>query len=119
MKYNHTGNFSFEEAVNFEHPTGESLTVPDMTMSLQELVSRNIRGLPIPGHQPSYNDEFIPDIKHMDLTERDDYIDSVKQRNEAAKDGLLNRLNGKLKDRNSRKNASGGPLDSEPSPKEA
>lgn len=49
---------------------GVSLTVPDMTMSLKELVDRHTRGLEVPQYQPVYNGyELIPDHRMMDLEE--------------------------------------------------
>lgn len=119
MKYQHSGNFAFEEGVNFEHPIGDSMTVPDMTMSLQELVSRNVRGLPVPGFQPSYNDEFVPDMAHMDLAERDDYIESLKEANRGKVSSLQTKLDERKSKRNARKDAERSEVESKPGSQEA
>lgn len=55
---------------------GPSLTVPDQTMSLREILSRHARGLPIAGNNAPafYSDEEQLDIKHFDLADQEDII---------------------------------------------
>lgn len=52
---------------------GEDLTVPDQAMSIRELLLRNSRGLPLGGQERVvfYNgeDDDLPDIKKLDLSE--------------------------------------------------
>lgn len=54
--------------------TAPSMTVPDQTMSIREILDRYARGLPIEGQKvPMYDgDEFVPDIAHMDLVDVDE-----------------------------------------------
>lgn len=58
---------------DYETPEGESMTVPDQTMSMREIISRYARGLPINAsmRQDAYYDEFgeFPDTSNMDLAE--------------------------------------------------
>lgn len=58
---------------DYETPKGESMTVPDQTMSMREIISRYARGLPINAsmRQDAYYDEFgeFPDTSNMDLAE--------------------------------------------------
>lgn len=61
--------------------TQPSKTVPDQTMSIKEIMERYARGLPIEaGKVPIYHGEEdeIPDLKRMDLSERADYLEAVK-----------------------------------------
>lgn len=52
--------------------TEPSMTQPDMTMSLQELLERHTRGLEVPMYEGVYDDEdFVPDPRSMDLTDYD------------------------------------------------
>lgn len=66
----------FKTFLNFPHfgpnpelNTQKSETVPDMTMSLSELLQRHTRGQEIPTFEGTYNDDYIPDIDRLDLTE--------------------------------------------------
>lgn len=63
-------NYDFT-SVSGEVFTKKSLTIPDATMSLRELLDRYARGLPVNGSEPVYHgDEVeIPNLKAMDLTE--------------------------------------------------
>lgn len=51
--------------------TMPSNTIPDQTMSLREILDRYARGIPPNGKEPIYHgdDEFVPDLKRMDLAE--------------------------------------------------
>jgi len=68
----------------FPH-TGEvnnmpSRTIPDQTLSMQEILTRYARGLPLTnGKQPIYNgDEDLPDLKTMDLAEIQEYKENIQ-----------------------------------------
>lgn len=52
--------------------TSPSMTVPDQTMSVREIMDRYARGLPVGGSRlPQYDEEDdMPDIKTLDLVER-------------------------------------------------
>lgn len=63
-----------------EHQTEKSLTVPNQSMTILEMVKRHQKGLPVDGGRqtPIYNGEdLIPDLNNMDLADREAYIDSV------------------------------------------
>lgn len=54
-----------------------SQTLPDQSMSLQEILRRYAQGRPIYGdnREPTYSDQFIPDMRKLDLVERDELIE--------------------------------------------
>lgn len=57
---------------NYEVNIKPSMTVPDQTMGLKELLDRFARGLPLTGKvkEPQFHGEDMPpDLKKMDLTE--------------------------------------------------
>lgn len=61
--------------VNAEH----SLTVPNMTMSLEELLKRYTRGEQVSVFEPVFNgDEDFPDVENMDVLDRIDLLNQVK-----------------------------------------
>jgi len=51
---------------NFENVDPHSLTVPDMAMSLQEIMEKFTQGGTLLGHDPVYYDDEFPDISKMD-----------------------------------------------------
>lgn len=57
---------------HYEINNEPSLTVPDQTMSIQEILERYARGLPIGGQNEGYYDEEddLPDPRTLDLEER-------------------------------------------------
>lgn len=66
---------------------GPSMTVPDMAMSLSEIMSRSARGLDVFGNKvPKYDDDdqdyeldFItPDFEKLDLAERQQLAEEAK-----------------------------------------
>lgn len=64
----------------FPEPKGEtnnlpSLTIPDQSLSVRDLMERQSRGLSLSGVKvPIYHgeDEFLPEYKNLDLSERED-----------------------------------------------
>lgn len=57
-----------------------SMTIPDQTMSIREILDRFARGLPLGGQRvPVYNgeDDDLPDLQHMDLADREEYMESA------------------------------------------
>lgn len=70
-----------------------SLTVPDQTMSLKDIISRFVRGLPLPSFGAEYNEDGdVPDFNKMDLSEIYDWRDLHTQkltdlRDKAVKEG--------------------------------
>lgn len=73
-------NYDSKDRRNFEYPTGESMTVPDMTLGLSELLARYTRGAEIPMFQPIYEgDTDAPDISRMDTVEKTAYAQHIAQ----------------------------------------
>lgn len=58
------------ETTDQETPEGESETVPDMTLTIPELLERHTRGqaIPIAGNA-IYSEDELPDLSTLDLTE--------------------------------------------------
>lgn len=57
---------------NYEEITEPSLTIPDQTLTIREILDRYARGLSIDGvKNPLFDDEdFLPDPRTLDLEER-------------------------------------------------
>lgn len=55
--------------------------IPDQSMTVREIMDRFTRGLPLDaGKVPIYEgEEYSPDLLHMDLADREEYIQSVFQ----------------------------------------
>jgi hypothetical protein len=68
--------FPYDGEVNNE----PSLTVPDQSMSIQTILERYARGLPIGGRTDEYYDEddTMPDYRSLDLTEIAELQKNVK-----------------------------------------
>lgn len=69
---------------NYETNDEPSLTVPDQTMSIKEILTRFASGLPIGGQkEPLYDEseseEYLPDPRYMDLADRQEYAEMYKQ----------------------------------------
>ena len=64
-----------------------SMTIPDQTMSIRNIIDRYTRGLPVTGFTPVYDGEdfFMPDPKTLDLVERQEMAEQIKQRVEGLK----------------------------------
>lgn len=70
-----------EFAKRYEVIDKVSLTVPDQTLSIREIMKRFASGLPIDGEKvPIYDGEEddMPDLSKMDLAERQEYIELAK-----------------------------------------
>lgn len=60
----------------------KKLTVPNQSMSLQEILQRFTRGEPLPiGNEVSFHesDDDLEKVKTMDLVDRETYVDHLKQ----------------------------------------
>lgn len=77
----------FQNAFDYKVPEGEinnepSLTVPNMTMSLEEILTRYTRGGEIATLTPVYqeHDEFdeSPDLQKMDAVEKLQYAKDIR-----------------------------------------
>lgn len=59
-----------------------SMTIPDQSMSIRELMIRHQRGLPLEGEKiPLYmeKDGVLPDIEKLDLSEKMDLLKAARQ----------------------------------------
>lgn len=85
MTFKKQADYDAASAENFEHPVGVSMTVPDMTLSIRELIEKhtvqNLVGVSI--REPVYNGEdFIPDPLRMDLSEKEAFAEHMAQSRE-------------------------------------
>lgn len=65
----------------YEIVGGVSMTIPDQTMSIREIMKRFASGLPIDGEKvPIYDGEedAMPDMSKMDLAERQEWLEQAK-----------------------------------------
>lgn len=81
LNYDHT-------KIRGEVNTKPSLTVPDQTMSIKEILERFARGLPFQaGKVPIYEgEEEIPDLRTMDLADIQELTESAKENLENQKE---------------------------------
>lgn len=66
----------------YEKNYGQSMTIPDQTMSIRTILDRHSRGLPIDGIKtPIYDgeDNDLPDWRRLDLAERQELSYLYKQ----------------------------------------
>lgn len=58
-----------------------SMTVPDQTMSIKEILDRHTRGLPIAGQKIAFYDpeDDMPDLSKMDLAERQEHMEAAAE----------------------------------------
>lgn len=84
-------NYFYEEAHNFEHPTGISQTVPNQVMTPSEMLQKFARGIPMPGtvREPIYSDQELPDFDKMDFVE----IQEWREENQSEIKKLQDELN--------------------------
>lgn len=62
---------------------GTTQTVPDQAYTPRQLVDRHMRGLHVSAWTPVYNGDIpVPNVKAMDLTEIDDYVENLKAQND-------------------------------------
>ncbi len=81
MNIRHQFNLPKEKGEIITQP---SMTIPNQALTIQDLISRFTRGLPIEGgrveiwegENPS---DWMPDLKRMDLSEREDLKNHTKQ----------------------------------------
>lgn len=71
--------------------TAPSMTVPDQSLTIREIMQRYARGIPLDsGRVPMYqeDDEFVPDLERMDLAEIEAYLDDLKERITTSRGGF-------------------------------
>jgi hypothetical protein len=69
---------------NYEVNDEPSLTIPDQTMSIKEILNRFASGLPVGGQKQALYDEtesedYIPDPRYMDLAERQEFAENYRE----------------------------------------
>lgn len=70
-------NYSLQPK-DVEHPFGVSLTVPDQTLPITELIARYTRGQEIFTFQPVYHgEEPLPDLVGMDYQDRHELLRDI------------------------------------------
>ncbi len=87
---------SSEFQKNYEKNRKPSLTIPDQTMSIREILERHSRGLPIDGGKtPIYDGEEydLPDLRTLDLSERQLLKESYTQEIQQIKERHYNKIN--------------------------
>lgn len=76
----------------FEVNTLPSMTVPDMSMTIAEIIARTQKGLPVTGVRvPIYNETdegIMPDLRNMDLSE----VAELKRKMQKAEKEALKKL---------------------------
>ena len=86
MRVKNSLNYDYTEEKG-EINTLSSMTIPDQTMSIRNIVDRYTRGLPVTGFTPVYDGEdfYMPDPKTLDLVERAEMLENIKQEVESLK----------------------------------
>lgn len=88
--------------IDYSQPEVNNLpseTIPDESLTVQEIMTRFARNMPInaSNREPIYHgDQFVPDFEHMDLADREQYLDETKKEVENIKK-IIN-TTGKAKD---------------------
>lgn len=78
-------NYEYKDQLG-EVNTLPSMTIPDQTMSIRTIVDRYARGLPVTSFTPIYEgEEYIPDPKTLDLVERHEMAEQIRQEVESIK----------------------------------
>lgn len=80
MKFRTAFNLDEFPAPAGEKNHGQSMTIPDQSMSIREIMRRYAQGLPVEGERvPIYDEENdLPDPKTLDLTERQEMAENAK-----------------------------------------
>lgn len=81
MKPKIVTQWSNDHRTIMEVNTKPSLTIPDQSMTIREILERYARGLPLGGQKvPIYNgeDDDMPDLERLDISEKHELFESVK-----------------------------------------
>jgi hypothetical protein len=86
QKVKNSLNYDYKEQLG-EVNTLPSMTIPDQTMSIRTIVDRYAKGLPVSAFTPIYEGEdfYMPDPKTLDLVDRAELLENVKQEVESLK----------------------------------
>lgn len=68
-------SFDFDPLVHAQQFVGESMTIPDQSLSIRDLINRYTMGRPIPTAEGVYtgDDDDLPDLDRMTIQQRMDY----------------------------------------------
>jgi hypothetical protein len=91
-------------AKNYEKNYGPSLTIPDQTMSIREIVDRYAKGLPIDGARtPIWDEENdLPNWRTLDLAERQELAQQYEQELQHIKQNHYNKDNKQDEDKDNK-----------------
>ncbi len=68
---------------HYEQNDEPSLTIPDQTLSIKQILERYASGQSLEGKTPYYDEseseEYYPDPRHMDLAEREELSEIYKE----------------------------------------
>lgn len=88
MKFRTQWNGQIGKPRRFDLKAQPSLTVPDQSMTIQEIMRRHARGLPVGGaknpiyeavENAGFDDEKMPDLSKMDFAEKEEFLDSINR----------------------------------------
>lgn len=60
---------------DMEHDFGPSQTIPEHAMSIQDILHRASRGLPVKTRTPIYSDDDFPDLNKLDIAEKQELFE--------------------------------------------
>jgi len=67
----------------YEQNNEPSLTIPDQTLSIKQILERYASGQSLEGKTPYYDEseseEYYPEPRYMDLAEREEYANQIKE----------------------------------------
>lgn len=68
---------------HYEKNNEPSLTIPDQTLSIKQILERYASGQSLEGKTPYYDEseseEYYPEPRYMDLAEREEYANQFKE----------------------------------------
>lgn len=81
---------------HLEHPKGVSMTVPDESLTIKEILERFRRGQPLSIHtrdvlydpESNFDSQDLEEVSRMDITDRSQLAQELRIRNEQAKADL-------------------------------
>lgn len=103
-----------------EHPQGESMTVPDETLTIKEIMKKHVRGMrmaeelmrtPVYDSGADFDSEDLEEVARMDIFEREQVLETHKEKIREAQE----KQKKFLEERDKKKKAQKDGSDSEPS----
>ena len=79
MNYRNVRSYDYSKDSDRESPVGSSKTIPDETLSLQELLEKHTRGQYVAQLTPEFfGEEEWPDFEKMDKVDRQEYARQLR-----------------------------------------